>query len=394
MTISADIPKPQRGSEARNALMRRLIDTVALPSSRLSPQDRSLAGDVLIEMLFQAEDADRELCAKRLREATDAPRRVLRYLAHCSVDVAAPILEENRAYDASDLRDLIATTTVEHAIIIARRKHVPVSVSDALIETENPQVIRTLLNNSAAEISELGMDLLIELSKQAEEYCALIVNRPELTPSQAMAMFWWSDGPTRKIILTKHAADRMVLIDLCSDIFSRLTQEDWQDPLARKTIQVIERRQRNRAALERSEFASLEEAVRAAALTGMTPHVMQEIGYLAGIKPVSMAKIMSDLGGEAIAVLCKATGLKRPSLTELWRAMRRPVEIESGKLHPQLAYVLEIFDMMTVVKAQTVLRYWNWSLTSSGKPSLTANDEDAEDSFSSTRRTAKLVFSS
>ena len=39
----------------------------------------------------------------------------------------------------------------------------------------------------------------------------------------------------------------------------------------------------------------------------MTPEMAQEIGYLAGIKPVTSAKILSDAGGEGVAVLCKAT---------------------------------------------------------------------------------------
>ena len=187
----------------------------------------------------------------------------------------------------------------------------------------------------------------------------------------------------------------MIIIDQCSDIFAQFKPEDYNDPVARKALQVIERRQRNRAALERSDFESLEAAVSSAAATGLKPEVMQEIGYLCGIKPICMAKVMSDLGGEGIAVLCKATGLKRNNLILLWQAMRRPVELEPGTPHPQLAYVLETFDTLSVVKAQTVLRYWNWSLTSAAtEVSGADNDASTEDSFSSSRRTKKLVFGS
>ena len=33
--------------------------------------------------------------------------------------------------------------------------------------------------------------------------------------------------------------------------------------------------------------------------------------------------------------------------------------------HPHLTRVIEAYDVISTDKAQTVLRYWNWSLTSS-----------------------------
>jgi len=379
-------------AKGRELLLKRLIDTVALPASRISPQNRALAGDILIDLLFQVGDEERMLCAKRLKNTVDAPRRLMRYLAQCRFEVAQELLADNKSFDSSDLIDLVRTASIQHQRLIAQRRNVRVTVSAALIETGELAVIRELLKNSEASIGELGMDALVQMSQQHDDLCLLIAKRPELRPAQAMAMFWWADGPTRRMILTKQAADRMTIIDQCSDVFALFTDADWDDEIARKTLQVIERRQRNRMALERSGFESLESAVLSAAHTGMNPEVMQEIGYLCGIKPLSMAKIASDLGGEGLAVLCKATGLKRDSLHHLWTAMRRPLALDDGQIHPQLAYVMETFDVMSVVKAQTVLRYWNWSLTSAGTVVSSDNDAAVEDSFSSARRTAKLVL--
>ena len=49
---------------ARNALFRRLLDLVAMPASRLAHQDRHMVGDILLEVLFHAEETDREMCAR------------------------------------------------------------------------------------------------------------------------------------------------------------------------------------------------------------------------------------------------------------------------------------------------------------------------------------------
>lgn len=378
--------------KVRKALLKRLIDVVAMPASRIPAQDRSVAGDILIDMLIHAGEAERSLCAKRLKDTVEAPRRLMRYLAQCRFEVAKPLLDDNKSFDDSDLVYLVRATGTQHHLAIAGRRSVSVCVCDALIEKADLNVLKALLSNPNAEISEIGMDDLILRSQQSDELCQLISRRPELRPGQAMAMFWWSDSATRKTLLTKHGADRMLIIDLCSDVFPQFTPADWEDPVARKTMQMIERRQRNRDALARSDFESLEEVVSLAAKTGMTPELMSEIGYLAGMKPISIAKLMSDLGGEGLAILCKATGLKRRKLGELWQALRRPTHTEDKQIHPQLAYVVEIYDLMSVVKAQTVLRYWNWSLTGTGLGAQADNDSNDDSSFSSAQRTKQLVL--
>ena len=128
----------------------------------------------------------------------------------------------------------------------------------------------------------------------------------------------------------------------------------------------------------------------------MTRELAEEIAYLAGIKPMTGAKIMTDDGGEGLAVLCKATGLPRSSLRTLWRALRRPELTESGEYAPRLARVIEVFDMVAVDRAQTVLRYWNWSLSSAMTPALLQairdDDDAALDEFSMPQRTAKLAL--
>ena len=90
------------------------------------------------------------------------------------------------------------------------------------------------------------------------------------------------------------------------DVFEIAAEEKWADPVTRKALQLIERRQRNRAAAERSPYGSLEGAITCRRDRRHGRPTAQEIGYLAGIKPVTAAKILSDKGGEGLAVLCKA----------------------------------------------------------------------------------------
>jgi uncharacterized protein (DUF2336 family) len=54
------------------------------------------------------------------------------------------------------------------------------------------------------------------------------------------------------------------------------------------------------------------------------------------------------------------------------------------------------FDMMAVDRAQTLLRYWNWSLTSALTPALMRaihdGDEDAINDHSTPQHTAMLAL--
>jgi uncharacterized protein (DUF2336 family) len=208
-------------------------------------------------------------------------------------------------------------------------------------------------------------------------------------------MFWWADAEGRRIVLQRFAVSRNVLQDAASDVFAMAAEEGWSDPSSRKALQFIERRQRNRAAIEKSPYDSLEDAVRASQ-AGLTRELSEEIAYLSGIKPMTGAKIMGDGSGEPIAILCKATGLPKAAVRALWRGLRRPETDAEGNPNPGFERALATFDMIAVDPAQTVLRYWNWALSSAMTPALLRaireGDVEQLDELSVPQRTALLAF--
>jgi hypothetical protein len=181
-------------------------------------------------------------------------------------------------------------------------------------------------------------------------------------------MFWWAAAAERRQILIRFSAERTLLIDMCGDIFRYASEEI--DPVVRKALQVIERRQRDRSAIDRSPHASLEDALEVLSVAGMTPDAIVDLAALSGIKTTTAERIFQDVGGEGLAVLCKATGLKRPYLRHLWLALRRD---DTGA---DFARVSEVYETIAVAKAQTVLRYWNWSLSSAFSPEAIGPGEE------------------
>ena len=132
-------------------------------------------------------------------------------------------------------------------------------------------------------------------------------------------------------------------------------------------------------------------------LNQMIWKVPEMISYLSGLKPMTGAKIFSDAGGEPLAILCKATGLPRAALRALWRGLRRPETEEGGAPSVALERAITTYDMIAVDRAQTVLRYWNWSLSSALTPVLLRairdGDMDGLDEYSVPQRAAMLALS-
>jgi uncharacterized protein (DUF2336 family) len=386
----------QSRERTRATLTKRLQDVVGLPSSRIQPQERHMAADLLIEVLLESDVPTRARCAERMALLNEAPALLLRYLARDDIEVARHLLEICDAFDDSDL---IATAnapsaTTEHRLLIARRKKVSESVADVLTQREEVAVVIALLKNKDSRLAHPAVETITGMSKAYPEIGPLLLKRPELKPSQALTMFWWAAGPERVRILERFAVERLTLLDACADLFAVAAKDGWQDPLLRKSLQFIERRQRNREAIAKSPYDSLDHAIEALA-NWPSQELFKEIAFLSGLRPASGAQLLSDPGGEALAILCKATGLKRRHFRLLWTGLKRPIGTDEAPAEPW-ERAMRVYDTLSTNKAQTVLRYWNWSLTSAMSPSLAAKleEDSSELEFSVATRASRMVFRS
>lgn len=387
---------PQGALRARHALLKRLADVVSLPASRINAFERSVTGDLLVEMLRLASPEDRKRVAARLAPLAELPNALARMLLRDEADIAGLLIEQCASLSDADLVACVRDTQAEHRFLMASRRGLSEVVTETLLSFGESQVIEAVLRNSSARLSQVAVEGVVSLSRSERQLCAHLLKRSELRPSGAYVMFWWCGSDDRRTILQRFAVSREVMQEVVEDVFAMAAEENWQDPVSRKALQFIERRQRNRAAIEKSPYTGLEQAVEAAALHGLTREVATEIAYLAGVKPVTGAKILGDPGGEPLAILCKATGLSKSALTGLWRSMRRPETSADGSPDPVWERVQVTYDMLAVDRAQTVLRYWNWSLSSALTPALLRairdGEEDQVDDYSAPERAAMLAL--
>ena len=114
-------------------------------------------------------------------------------------------------------------------------------------------------------------------------------------------------------------------------------------------------------------------------------YLFDRMGIATGI---DMGKLM--LAGDI------ATGLPGAAIVAVWGGLRRRETEDDAQPSRALQRVFETYDLMAVDRAQTVLRYWNWSLSSALTPALMrairAGDEAALDPFSTPQRAAMLAL--
>lgn len=344
---------------ARRALMRRLLDVVALPSSRGGVQDRAIAADLLLDLLLESDISTREMCARRLRDMAQAPKRLLRHLALDAPSVARILLADNRGFDEADLMQIVAAGASAHRIAIAQRRDVGPAVATAIGASGDVLAMQHMLENPLARLSDQAIEAIADASREAPALIPLLLDRGELRPATALSLFWWAGPSERRHILTRFSADRSLLLESCSDIFKMAREEGWSDLVVQNALHAIERRQRDRSATRTGRFSDLEAAITEARAKGMTTALCDEISRISTIKPATGQRIFRDPGGEGVGILCKATGLKRPFLKDIWAALGR------NETDGAFARVSGIYETVAVAKAQTVLRYWNWTIASS-----------------------------
>jgi uncharacterized protein (DUF2336 family) len=266
---------------SRAVLIQRLSDVVCWPTTRIPPHERELAGDVLVGLLRQAPVELRIKCATRLATLQEAPKLLLRWLARDEIAVAQPLLTQSPALDDSDLIATIRATPKKHWLAIAERRRLNDMVAEALIRTHDPQTALAVVRNDGAKLSNAAVDACLHLTREDPAIAEALIRRAEVRPAQALTMFWWCDHGARLSIIKRFGADRAVLIDAMAEVFAIAASERWEDMETRKALRLIERRQRNRAAAERSPYGSLEGAT-VAAERGVDKAMALEISHMAG----------------------------------------------------------------------------------------------------------------
>ena len=163
-----------------------VLDKIAKQYSTGSFKEKELiyAEQIFRLMMKDAEVKVRHALSERVKDNPDIPRDIVLHLARDVEEVAIPVLEVSEVLSDSDLIQIIESSPeVRKLLTIAERDQVSARVSDILVESAEPEVVKTLLDNDGADISEKTYGKIIEEYSNHDEIKSSMIDRASLPMS-------------------------------------------------------------------------------------------------------------------------------------------------------------------------------------------------------------------
>ena len=337
--------------EGRAALVKALGDLFYDSHSELSLDERTLMGDILQRLIGDVEAVVRRALAETLKDLPEAPPGVISALANDAIDIAYPILINSSVLQDIELIEIIRHRTHEHQLAIAMRETVSEAVSEALVETDNNDVIRTLIENRGARISGATMERIVDRSEKQPELQNPLLRRTELSPPLAKKMYWWVSAALRKSIVERFDIDSVELDksieravkDLMGEPISKAENASNIDSMIKSLIGAGKvTPQLMIQTLRQGEIALFEEM-----LSG-----------LSDLNTKLVRRFVFEPGGEALAILCRSLEILKPDFASIFLLSRSARPGDKVVDPSELTRVLDLYDRIKIDTARKVVEHW------------------------------------
>ncbi|MCE9649766.1 MAG: DUF2336 domain-containing protein [Parvibaculum sp.] len=180
-------------AEAHSAQERREIAAAAvaqlLARGLINDADRDAAHTIIEALARDAEMRVRKMLAEAISHYDRLPRETAEQLARDVEAVAMPVLQHSPVLDDEFLIALIGKrmTSEMKQIAIAQRLHVSAPLAEALVGTENANVVEALLENAGAKIDGNSLVKAAEDHASRPSILELVASRPEAARELAQA---------------------------------------------------------------------------------------------------------------------------------------------------------------------------------------------------------------
>lgn len=336
---------------ARNRLVDVVSDLFFQKGSSLSDRERSLMTDILRQLIHDVEMSIRCKLSELLAKKNDAPHELVATLANDLIEVAHPILTESPVLRDVELIEIIQHRTLEHQLAIANRRQVSEVVSDALVETGNVDVIKTLLENKNAMISNGTMEYLVDESKRVDRYQNPLLRRPDLSPELAKNMYWWVSAALREFILEKFKLDETEF-DATMDKAVHAAIKD-----GRKTESADSKAGELARSLGQQRQINPELMIRSLR-QGEIRLFEAMFAEFAQLPPLVVRRVIYEPGGKALAVACRAVGIDKGDFASIFLLSRSARPGEKVVDPNELNDVVSMFDKVSIENAKKILARW------------------------------------
>lgn len=337
-----------RSRAGRETLASAVGDLFGAENGTLNESEQAIMHDILRKLVRDVETTVRQKLAQKLSLVENAPRELILELANDQIEVALPILQRSMVLRDSELIEIIQHRTMEHQLAVSMRPEVREPVSDALVETNNPIIIATLLQNRGSAMSVKSLARLVDLSEQEEAYRKPLLKRRELSQEMAQKMYWWVSAALRQDILFR--------FEMSPDDFDDAMEGAVQDSLHESGHAVKPADDSLMSLLTLDEVAQhrMVKALR----EGKIPTFQSMLAQASGLPLPELRRIMFEAGGENLAIACRSVNLAPNVFAAIYRLLRSGGRPEDSLPSGDLTRITSLYLDVNPDHAKAVTRQW------------------------------------
>jgi uncharacterized protein (DUF2336 family) len=337
--------------EGRESLAQRIGELFSEREEVLTEQESALLAEILGKLVLDIEMSVRQSLAERLAESPLAPHDLVVTLANDQIEVARPILIKSAVLRDRELIAIIRHRGHQHQLAIAMRTSIDEIVSDALVETGQTDVIKRLLENHNAKISETTLSYLTDQSQRVDSFHEPLLNRHDLTPDLAQRMYWWVSAALREQILKSFDIQPGLLDDsLEQTVLSMMDEDKKADEGDTAAVALAKQLVEDREVTPEFLISVLRR--------GEIPLFEALFGEVSRFKPPELQRVLYHQGGEGLAIICRSLGYPKQAFATIFLLSRRGRPGSETTDPRELSRAVLIFDKVSRENATLVANTW------------------------------------
>lgn len=314
----------------------------------MKPKERLMLAEILRLLRPKTIPEQRLELAYEIAGSSLAEPELLKVFAEDEIAIASPVLFSSNRLDAVDLVAVIDAQGVEHGRVIVKRKGLTVALVDALVRLEDAAILKTLLGDPEAPFSLTSLSIALEAAKTDLKIQDLLVERRELPESLAEELLDWASPSVRESLNTRFLFDAMAASPRQPLYGARVPPPEPAPPPPEEQPEA-----------GKPEPIALGPATLIQCLRDGNLALFQaQLAQLANLRIGLVNKLMSENGGDSIALIARALDLRREEFAQIYLHARKLKSQAGGIGAADLGQALDFFDRTETAQARTILARW------------------------------------
>ena len=331
-----------------NGMSQAVIDIL---DANLSQSEKTLAADILIELIKQAETDIRQNLSERLAPRDDLHPTLLHYMAYDKIDVAEAVLLESPLLSDSDLLYIIQSTTPDHWNAISKRPNISANVIDSLIVRKNDSTTINLLNNETVSLEDIHLKKIKALASESADVAEQFLAYDALPREMAVDIYWHVSLALRRKISKEYGINSTEVNQALEDCI-----QDFSDTMLQPNAV--------RPSSLMNEVANMyhkDDRITDQLLVGSLRRRQGRFFLALFAKRTNLSidiiwNMMRQIGGQGLAVACRAMNISKENFVSIFLLSRTIVKSNQPVDANELRMAMRYYDGLTYKMANEILK--------------------------------------